>query len=48
MLVLQYLFRVYVGQFQRFQLGEYNLQSQLMTPVSKLVKRDEEYGVIYA
>ena len=48
MLVLQYLFRVYIGQFQRFQLGEYNLQPQLITPFSKLVKRDEENGVVFA
>ena len=38
MLVLQYLFRVYIGQFQRFQLGEYNLQPQLITPSANLLK----------
>ena len=25
----------YIGQFQHFQLGEYNLQPQLITPFSK-------------
>ena len=25
----------YIGQFQRFQLGEYNLQPQLITPFNK-------------
>ena len=48
MLVVQlYLFWVYGGQFQRFQAGEHNLQQQLITPFSKLVKRDEEYGVVF-
>ena len=42
MLVVQYLFRVYRGQFQRFQVGEHNLQQQLIIYSSKLVKRNEE------
>ena len=36
---------MYGGQFQPFQAGEHNLQEQLITPFSKLVKRDEEKGV---
>ena len=33
---------MYKGQFQRFQVGEHNLQQLLIIYSSKLVKRNEE------
>ena len=48
LVVKQYLFRVYRGQFQCFQVGEHNLQQQLIIYFSKLVKRNEENGVLFA
>ena len=48
LVVKQYLFRVYRGQFQRFQVGEHNLQQQLIIYFSKLVKRNEENGIVFA
>ena len=48
LVVKQYLFRVYRGQFQRFQVGEHNLQQQLIIYFSQLVKRNEENGIVFA
>ena len=47
LVVKYYLFRVYKGQFQRFQVGEHNLQQQLIIYFSKLVKRNDENGVVF-
>ena len=39
---------MYRGQFQRFQVGEHNLQQQLIIYFSQLVKRNEENGIVFA